>query len=214
MAFTERVRRSVPGVSLALAGLLTAVSCSGSPGHRLSSGTQASRTIGSFDAPGSPGAGVLGGGDFRVLAGGDFAEGVALETTTTATTAPGPPLGEPGVPVSALAQGLVAHRVTDLAAAGALPGGGGAGSGPVVALTFDDGPDPANTPGVLDVLARYGATSTFFMLGRPATRFPDLVRRVAAAGHSVAGHTWSHVDLTRLPEAQYSFEVDRTDELL
>lgn len=62
----------------------------------------------------------------------------------------------------------------------------------VVALTFDDGPDPVGTPAVLDVLARYEARATFFMNGSAAARHPDLVRRVVEEGHETANHAWSH----------------------
>ena len=70
---------------------------------------------------------------------------------------------------------------------------------PVVALTFDDGPDPESTPPVLDLLARFGARATFFMVGSEAARHPDLVARVAGAGHAIGNHTWDHPVLPRLP---------------
>jgi peptidoglycan/xylan/chitin deacetylase (PgdA/CDA1 family) len=63
---------------------------------------------------------------------------------------------------------------------------------PIVALTFDDGPDPEWTPQMLEVLARHDARATFFMIGKLAARHPDLVRRVAEAGHTVANHSWDH----------------------
>lgn len=62
-----------------------------------------------------------------------------------------------------------------------------------VALTFDDGPDPQYTPAVLDVLAAFGVTATFFLIGRNALAHPDLVRRIAAAGHEIANHTQDHL---------------------
>lgn len=68
----------------------------------------------------------------------------------------------------------------------------------VVALTFDDGPDPAYTPGVLNILQKYGITATFFMVGRHVRQYPDLARRVAEAGHSIGNHTWSHRSLVPL----------------
>lgn len=71
-------------------------------------------------------------------------------------------------------------------------------SGPAVALTFDDGPDPRHTPAVLDILAAHGATATFFVVGVGARSFPDLVRRIVAEGHEVANHTLSHERLDRL----------------
>lgn len=61
-----------------------------------------------------------------------------------------------------------------------------------VALTFDDGPNPAVTPHVLDVLDRFGATASFFCIGERARAHPALVRQIAAAGHSVENHTLTH----------------------
>ncbi len=67
---------------------------------------------------------------------------------------------------------------------------------PLVALTFDDGPDPELTPQILSVLAEHGARATFNMMGHNAMRHPDLVRAVVAAGHELGNHTWTHQDLT------------------
>ncbi|GBD98060.1 peptidoglycan-N-acetylglucosamine deacetylase [bacterium BMS3Abin07] len=63
---------------------------------------------------------------------------------------------------------------------------------PVVALTFDGGPDPRWTPRLLDILNRYQARATFFMLGKYAERHPEIVRRAAEAGHAICNHTWDH----------------------
>jgi peptidoglycan-N-acetylglucosamine deacetylase len=59
-------------------------------------------------------------------------------------------------------------------------------------LTFDDGPDPNWTPQILDVLEETGMHATFFAIGELACREPELLRRVAAAGHAVGNHTFSH----------------------
>src|SRR5690242_3354222 len=61
-----------------------------------------------------------------------------------------------------------------------------------VALTFDDGPDPAWTPAFLEVLATRQVRATFFMLGSMVARDPGLAAEVAAAGHEVAVHGWAH----------------------
>jgi peptidoglycan/xylan/chitin deacetylase (PgdA/CDA1 family) len=61
-----------------------------------------------------------------------------------------------------------------------------------VALTFDDGPNPDATPLVLDALATRGVKATFFVLGRHAERWPELVRRVADEGHSIGNHGYFH----------------------
>lgn len=63
---------------------------------------------------------------------------------------------------------------------------------PVVALTFDDGPNPEATPRLLDILERHGARATFFIVGDAAQRFPELVRLTAASGHALGIHSWDH----------------------
>jgi peptidoglycan/xylan/chitin deacetylase (PgdA/CDA1 family) len=65
-------------------------------------------------------------------------------------------------------------------------------SKPAVALTFDDGPDPVWTPRLLDVLQQHHAKATFFMVGQAAERHPDIVKKVAAAGHAIGNHSWDH----------------------
>jgi peptidoglycan/xylan/chitin deacetylase (PgdA/CDA1 family) len=84
------------------------------------------------------------------------------------------------------------------------------GSAGVVYLTFDDGPTPAWTPRVLELLARYRAQATFFVLGRSAAAYPELVRQEFAAGHGVGNHTWSHRRLTGLKGGQLAAEVGAT----
>jgi peptidoglycan/xylan/chitin deacetylase (PgdA/CDA1 family) len=59
-------------------------------------------------------------------------------------------------------------------------------------LTIDDGPDPHDTPEILDVLARHEARATFFAIGRKVWRYPGAARAIAAAGHDLQNHTWSH----------------------
>ena len=66
-------------------------------------------------------------------------------------------------------------------------------SSKVVYLTFDDGPIPECTPHVLDILARYGVKASFFMVGENAERYPDLLQRVRAEGHTVGNHTYHHL---------------------
>jgi peptidoglycan/xylan/chitin deacetylase (PgdA/CDA1 family) len=63
---------------------------------------------------------------------------------------------------------------------------------PVVALTFDDGPDPEYTPRLLDILERHHARATFFMVGKNAESYPELVQRVAQSGHAIGNHSWDH----------------------
>ncbi len=59
-------------------------------------------------------------------------------------------------------------------------------------LTIDDGPDPHDTPEILDVLARHEARASFFAIGRKVWRYPDAARAIVAAGHDLQNHTWSH----------------------
>lgn len=72
------------------------------------------------------------------------------------------------------------------------------GAAPVIALTFDDGPDPVFTPQVLDVLGEHGVTATFFCVGRRVAEHPDVVRRLADEGHVLGSHTETHQDLPTL----------------
>lgn len=64
--------------------------------------------------------------------------------------------------------------------------------GPLVALTFDDGPNPDATPPILDALGERGAKASFFILGRHAERWPAVVRRIADEGHAVCNHGYHH----------------------
>jgi len=66
-----------------------------------------------------------------------------------------------------------------------------------VVLTFDDGPWQNNTPMVLAALARHCTKATFFPIGKHATYYPEILRQVAAAGHTIGSHTWSHADLSK-----------------
>jgi peptidoglycan/xylan/chitin deacetylase (PgdA/CDA1 family) len=63
---------------------------------------------------------------------------------------------------------------------------------PIVALTFDDGPNPEATPAILDALASRDVKASFFILGRHAQRWPELVRRIAREGHQVCNHGYYH----------------------
>ncbi|MEU0529891.1 polysaccharide deacetylase family protein [Amycolatopsis tolypomycina] len=82
-----------------------------------------------------------------------------------------------------------------------------------VALTFDDGPYPETTPALLAALG--GTRATFFLWGEHAAAHPDLVRAIAAAGHAIGNHTWTHPHLTTLADpAARDQEVRRTQDLL
>jgi len=77
----------------------------------------------------------------------------------------------------------------------------------LVALTFDDGPDPTWTPQILDVLATYGVPATFFDIGMNAQANPGLVQQEVDSGSLVANHTYSHLDLTAIPQWRAQLEI-------
>jgi peptidoglycan/xylan/chitin deacetylase (PgdA/CDA1 family) len=78
-------------------------------------------------------------------------------------------------------------------------------------LTFDDGPWPVNTPSVLKTLADECTKAIFFPIGKHATYYPEILKQVAAAGHSVGSHTWSHANLNnkKITEAQRKEEIEK-----
>lgn len=84
---------------------------------------------------------------------------------------------------------------------------------PCVALTYDDGPSPL-TPRLLDELAAGHAPATFFVLGQYASRNQETVARAFAEGHEVAGHTWSHPEMTLVDDATIRSQMSRTNDLL
>jgi peptidoglycan/xylan/chitin deacetylase (PgdA/CDA1 family) len=83
-----------------------------------------------------------------------------------------------------------------------------------VALTFDDGPAYTYTEQILDILARYDVTATFFIVGRHGAAQRELLRRVAAEGHSVQNHSWDHYHLTRYSDAFVADQLVRTNQLI
>ena len=80
-----------------------------------------------------------------------------------------------------------------------------------VVLTFDDGPWPGNTPAVLKALADQCTKAVFFPIGKHATYHPEILRQVAAAGHTVGAHTWSHANLNskKMTEQLAKDEVEK-----
>jgi peptidoglycan/xylan/chitin deacetylase (PgdA/CDA1 family) len=78
-----------------------------------------------------------------------------------------------------------------------------------VVLTFDDGPWPVNTRLVLDALAHHCLKATFFPIGKHALWHPEILKEVAAAGHTIGGHTWSHANLGRLKGDKAIAEIEK-----
>lgn len=85
----------------------------------------------------------------------------------------------------------------------------------VLALTFDDGPEPVQTEYILDVLRRHHIRATFFMIGDQVKRYPELVAKVMAEGHHlVANHSWDHPNFHSIDVAVQTLQVKKTEEEL
>jgi peptidoglycan/xylan/chitin deacetylase (PgdA/CDA1 family) len=83
-----------------------------------------------------------------------------------------------------------------------------------LALTFDDGPNPACTPRLIDVLAQYGVKGTFFLIGSFAEQEPALTKQIVQAGHLIGNHSWNHPNLSLSSAARIRDELQRTQETL
>lgn len=83
-----------------------------------------------------------------------------------------------------------------------------------IALTFDCGSSAQATPLILDTLRSKGVKSTFFVTGQFAQNFPQIVRQIAADGHEIGNHTFSHRDLTILSDEEIISELQSTEDLL
>ncbi|GAA0630585.1 polysaccharide deacetylase family protein [Kutzneria viridogrisea] len=84
----------------------------------------------------------------------------------------------------------------------------------VLALTFDDGPDPVGAQPMLDTLASRGVHGTFYLIGRDLAAHPELGRAIAQAGHEIGNHTYSHQRMVLVSPQFVAEEVERTDELI
>jgi peptidoglycan/xylan/chitin deacetylase (PgdA/CDA1 family) len=85
---------------------------------------------------------------------------------------------------------------------------------PVVALTFDDGPDPEFTPKVLGILSRYDACATFFMVGYAANLYPEIVKMVAEKGHAIGNHSWDHPSFPLINGLERRLQIKRCEKAL
>ncbi len=84
-----------------------------------------------------------------------------------------------------------------------------------VALTFDDGPSPASTPILLDLLDRYHFQATFFVVGKQAEKYPHLIADILARGHTIGNHSWQHDNLLMLrSKNSIRQDIRRTQQLL
>ncbi|MGC5198383.1 polysaccharide deacetylase family protein, partial [Aphanothece microscopica] len=86
--------------------------------------------------------------------------------------------------------------------------------GRLVALSFDDGPDPGVTAAILDILRDRGVPGAFFVVGRNMARHPDLVRRMVDEGHEVGSHTFYHPEAEAVSDLRLVFELNAVQRLL
>lgn len=88
------------------------------------------------------------------------------------------------------------------------------GSGQVLHLTFDDGPNPEYTPRVLDILDEFDVRASFFLVGERAVAHPRLVSEMVRRGHSIGNHSYTHRVLPELAMGEYAGEIERTKKVL
>lgn len=84
----------------------------------------------------------------------------------------------------------------------------------MIALTFDDGPNPATTGKVLEILKKHKVKATFFMLGSQAQKHPEMVKKVQESGHEIANHTFTHTNLQTASSATAKKEIVTTTQTL
>jgi cellulose synthase/poly-beta-1,6-N-acetylglucosamine synthase-like glycosyltransferase/peptidoglycan/xylan/chitin deacetylase (PgdA/CDA1 family)/spore germination protein YaaH len=84
----------------------------------------------------------------------------------------------------------------------------------LIALTFDDGPDPKWTPAILDILKQENVPATFFVIGKNGQTYPDLMRRIVSDGHEIGNHTFTHPNLGEVPTSLTQLELNATQRLI
>lgn len=84
----------------------------------------------------------------------------------------------------------------------------------IAAITIDDGPHEVATPRMLDALRAENVKATFFVLGKSAEQYPELVKKVLAEGHEVATHGYSHRNMARLSRQECEAEWEKTEQIL
>ncbi len=86
--------------------------------------------------------------------------------------------------------------------------------GPYIAITFDDGPNPATTPRLLKMLKDRGIKATFFCVGQCVAQNPEIAQQIVAEGHEIANHSWSHPLLSKMSESAVHDQIDRTHNVI
>ena len=83
-----------------------------------------------------------------------------------------------------------------------------------VALTFDDGPHPRYTERILEILDEFGITATFFVIGVNAENYPEALNKIVSSGCEIANHTYSHVRIDKMSEAELYSEIKKCEDVL
>lgn len=86
--------------------------------------------------------------------------------------------------------------------------------GRVIAMTFDDGPNPTLTPKLLDLLKAKGIKATFFVVGTNAAAYPEILKRAVAEGNEIGNHSWSHPDFARMTDGAVRNEIQKTQDAI
>lgn len=86
--------------------------------------------------------------------------------------------------------------------------------GPFVAITFDDGPHPKNTPRLLDLLKERGVKATFYVIGQNVSQYPDIARRIVEEGHEIGNHSYTHPSLPKLSAARLAEEITKSNDAI
>jgi peptidoglycan/xylan/chitin deacetylase (PgdA/CDA1 family) len=86
--------------------------------------------------------------------------------------------------------------------------------GTCLAITFDDGPHPKNTPRLLDMLKARGLKATFYVIGQNVAQYPEVMQRIVAEGHEIGNHSYTHVALNKCSAAKVNDEVSKTNEAI
>jgi cellulose synthase/poly-beta-1,6-N-acetylglucosamine synthase-like glycosyltransferase/peptidoglycan/xylan/chitin deacetylase (PgdA/CDA1 family)/spore germination protein YaaH len=115
--------------------------------------------------------------------------------------------------VSRSADGNYGERYTQLPSYYVIEASGGA-QGKLLCLTFDDGPDPAYTPAILDILKSRGVHATFFIIGANADQNIGLVKREYAEGHDVGNHTYTHPNIALVSPERAALELSTTQRII
>jgi peptidoglycan/xylan/chitin deacetylase (PgdA/CDA1 family) len=146
--------------------------------------------------------------------------GVPIAKPTGSGKHAAPAADAPAGPEPTAAPGRSAGKPATGAPATFPPGTGPANSlrttgSTAVALTFDDGPDPVETPKILAMLAKFDIKATFCLVGRQVEKHPEIVRQIVAAGHTLCNHTWNHsLVIGKQSPAEIQADLHRTDEAI